>query len=175
VSKEKIANEMAQEPAGQVKHLSNDVIVEWFDATPADDTFVYLSTQQPVQEPVGSDYTVLITRLAYALKKANPESDLPIKATEFLKRKGHTFDPLRDMQEPVRQDSWISVEERLPAIGQPVLGLCDDVLSGFRRVDGGDGTWLWEYCNLLDESNYEADDDYQVSSWMPLTLDKEVN
>jgi len=40
-----------------------------------------LQTQQPAQEPVGSDYTVLIGRLAYALKKANPESDLPIKAT----------------------------------------------------------------------------------------------
>jgi len=95
-----------QEPAGQVKHLSNDVIIEWFDGAPADDTFVYLSTQQPAQEPVGSDYTVLITRLAYALKKANPESDLPIKATVFLKCKGYTFDPLRDMQEPVKQEPY---------------------------------------------------------------------
>jgi hypothetical protein len=48
------------------------------------------------QQPVSSDYTVLIGRLAYALKKAKPDSDLPLKATEFLRRKGHTLDPLRN-------------------------------------------------------------------------------
>src|SRR5574343_294471 len=47
-------------------------------------------------QQVSSDYTVLIARLAYALKKADPENNLSLKAAEFLKRKGHTFNQLRD-------------------------------------------------------------------------------
>lgn len=55
-----------------------------------------LQTQARQESKINSDYTVLIARLAYALKKADPENSLSLKAAEFLKRKGHTFNPLRD-------------------------------------------------------------------------------
>ena len=42
-----------------------------------------------------SDLAALVRTLAYHLKRAKPESTLPARATDFLKRKGLERGPLR--------------------------------------------------------------------------------
>lgn len=75
--------------------------------------------------------------------------------------------------------TWINTKKRLPKIGRVVI-VCyrsgydgAPVLAFGGRVDGGEG-WLWGIMDNRfgvqhnDGDNIEADDDYQVTHWMPL-------
>ncbi len=64
---------------------------------------------------------------------------------------------------------WISVDNRLPEIGIPVLAMVGKNIYALARIDYDEG-WLWSIgsSDLSNAINYEADDDYQPSCWMPL-------
>lgn len=74
-------------------------------------TLLSAMDSEPVDELVS-----LINRLAHSFKKANPDSDLPNKALDYLKRKGldSQHSPLRDAAPPAP----VSFPETLPC---PVL------------------------------------------------------
>lgn len=78
-----------------------------------------------------------------------------------------------DLQSQAQQteSQWISVEERLPEIDTPVLAVVGKNIYALARVEYDEG-WLWGIgCNDLgDVRNYEADDDYQPTYWMPLAI-----
>lgn len=65
---------------------------------------------------------------------------------------------------------WISVDERLPALGEKVLGIYNDGICAFMRVCAGDDNWNWAIGrnNFYDDVFYDDDDDYQVTDWTPL-------
>ena len=69
-----------------------------------------------------------------------------------------------------QQSQWISVEERLPEMFQKVLGIYGGSLCAFMRIGGEDDEWCWAIGrnDLYDDFFYDADDDYQVTHWMPL-------
>ena len=77
------------------------------------------------------------------------------------------------LQSQVQQteNKWISVEEKLPEIDTPILAAVGKNIYALARVEYDEG-WLWGIgCNdLSDARNYEADDDYQPTHWMPLAL-----
>ena len=78
-------------------------------------------------------------------------------------------------QEPAKQESnvFIDVNFMLPEMNTPVLGLVGKNLYALARVDyDDDAGWLWAVGSgdLSDIRNYEADDDYQPSCWIPLPL-----
>ena len=66
-------------------------------------------------------------------------------------------------------DRWIPCIERLPEIATPVLALVGKNTYALARVEYDEG-WLWSIggSDLSDVRNYEADDDYQPTHWMPL-------
>ena len=64
---------------------------------------------------------------------------------------------------------WIPCSERLPDIATPVLALVGKNTYALARVEYDEG-WLWSIggSDLSDVRNYEADDEYQPTHWMPL-------
>jgi hypothetical protein len=69
--------------------------------------------------------------------------------------------------------SWISVKDRFPDFDIPVLVYflkSKSMMCGMRSYTG-DG-WLWSIWNGLgdfqDKSEFECDDDYPITHWMPL-------
>lgn len=68
---------------------------------------------------------------------------------------------------------WVAVEDGLPDFDTPVLvisGDHPDSIYAAMRIDEGDG-WLWcehTFGPIGDPRNYEFDDDYQYTHWMPL-------
>lgn len=68
-----------------------------------------------------------------------------------------------------QESQWISVEERLPEMAQKVFGIYDAGMCAFMRVRSEDDTWCWAIGrnDLYDDFFYDADDDYQVTHWMP--------
>jgi hypothetical protein len=76
---------------------------------------------------------------------------------------------------------WISVEDRLPEEDVPVLVVSKSTGAQyittamiFFEDDGENSGWVWaQLCatynpNLLDKGEYEFDDDYNYTHWMPL-------
>lgn len=71
---------------------------------------------------------------------------------------------------------WISVKEGLPDLDDPVWLFEDGRAWIGGRSDGGDG-WLWCNCDgtqylrdgVWHATDFNMDDDYQPSHWMPLT------
>lgn len=82
--------------------------------------------------------------------------------------------PLDDaLFEPAKQEGkWISVDTKLPELGEKVIGIYDGSLCAFMRVCAEDDNWCWAIGrnDLYDEFFYDADDDYQITHWMPLPL-----
>jgi hypothetical protein len=65
---------------------------------------------------------------------------------------------------------WISVEDRLPDMETPVLGVLDGWVCAAMRTDDGD-SWYWALHHMgpIDEpGSYEDIDDYNITHWMPL-------
>lgn len=90
---------------------------------------------------------------------------------------GQTFmgEPVLRKAQPVKQESnvFIDVNFMLPEMNTPVLGLVGKNLYALARVDyDEDAGWLWAVGggDLSDIRNYEADDDYQPSCWIPMPL-----
>lgn len=69
------------------------------------------------------------------------------------------------------ESQWISVEERLPEMETPVIAMVGKNIYALARVDYDEG-WLWAICgcDLSDIRDYEADDDYQPTHWLPLNI-----
>jgi Protein of unknown function (DUF551) len=68
---------------------------------------------------------------------------------------------------------WISVDDRLPDLNVLVMGWTRaGELAVFSRDDGGGEGWLWarqmSSWNLTDPNGIEAEDDFEVTHWMPL-------
>ena len=68
---------------------------------------------------------------------------------------------------------WISVKDRLPELDQKVLVVSatypNKINGAVRRFE--DIGWYWEQHHsgdLNDDGNYEFDDDYTYTHWMPL-------
>lgn len=116
--------------------------------------------QQPAQEPVSA---YLKNAVATVLEGWTlPDGVRKILETAYF-------------QEPVKQESnvFIDVNFMLPEMNTPVLGLVGKNLYALARVDyDEDAGWLWAigYGDLIDIRNYEADDDYQPSCWIPMPL-----
>ena len=72
-------------------------------------------------------------------------------------------------------EGWISCDERLPEIDEPVLAWVEGTLCSLVRFDDGDG-WLWAMCdgwpfrkeNGEWECDSNCDDEYLPTHWMPL-------
>ncbi|WEE38370.1 MULTISPECIES: DUF551 domain-containing protein [unclassified Acinetobacter] len=69
---------------------------------------------------------------------------------------------------------WISVNEQLPELGVPVMagsksfGLGEFDWWFFERFADGD-VWLWSRLNSSSlRGDFECDDDYHITHWMPL-------
>ncbi len=69
---------------------------------------------------------------------------------------------------------WISVEDRLPEYGVAVLVIPKDYPNDITAaiLVFHDEGWVWEeyarYGFLNDPDNYELDDEYNYTHWMPL-------
>lgn len=80
-------------------------------------------TTQLSREPVG-ELVSLINRLAHSLKKSNPDSDLPSKALDYLRRKGldSQHSPLRDSAQSERSSLTATAEQR--RVIEMLLSVC---------------------------------------------------
>jgi hypothetical protein len=92
------------------------------------------------------------------------DGDGKLSATKLVDR-------IKELESRTR---WIPVSERLPEMELPVLVVSKvwpDRIYVAMRGDTGDG-WLWyqgqSWGCLNDPADFDADDDYQYSHWMPL-------
>jgi hypothetical protein len=80
------------------------------------------------------------------------------------------------LEQRVRE--WIPVSDQLPEMNTPVLAIVKSARSylttAMRIYDDDAEGWLWaQLCttynpDLCDASEYQADDDYHYTHWMPL-------
>lgn len=98
----------------------------------------------------------------------NDYADTMLAAASEIERCAARFVP---SQAPQTESQWISVEDRLPEMETPVVALVGKNVYALARVDYDEG-WLWAICgcDLSDIRDYEADDDYQPTYWMPLAI-----
>lgn len=123
--------------------------------------------QQPTQESVNKlrdladQCKVAASCLTYNGARAEAVAKhLLLEASQGLRR-----------SQAQQSSQWISVEDRLPEMETPVVALVGKNVYALARVDYDEG-WLWAICgcDLSDIRDYEADDDYQPTYWMPLAI-----
>jgi len=100
-------------------------------------------------------------------KAFNLDDEIFKRCCDLLNR----VNPPRNISQAQQSSQWISVEDRLPEMETPVVALVGKNVYALARVDYDEG-WLWAICgcDLSDIRDYEADDDYQPTYWMPLAI-----
>ena len=100
-------------------------------------------------------------------KAFNLDDEIFKRCCDLLNR----VNPPRNVSQAQQSSQWISVEDRLPEMETPVVALVGKNVYALARVDYDEG-WLWAICgcDLSDIRDYEADDDYQPTYWMPVAI-----
>lgn len=126
--------------------------------------------QEPDKNLQNKSKEYLISKIVM-LQNASKADDRAIKASDILIESLKVKIAVLESQAQQTESQWISVDERLPEMETPVVALVGKNVYALARVDYDEG-WLWAICgcDLSDIRDYEADDDYQPTHWMYLSI-----